>query len=103
MDILCYLIIYILIGISITYALTTGWILKGPKDRLVGILAAPFDLYLSKLLYCPQCLGFWIGAGMPLVMEPLWYKGPYMIQLLLSGFLISTASSVFARLMGEYT
>lgn len=48
----------LLAAIGLTFILKYAFILKVPRDWLKGK-----GVYLSELLSCSQCLGFWCGLG----------------------------------------
>lgn len=92
----------ILLWTAITITLATGWIFDRPKTWIVNHLDIPYDTYAAKLMYCPQCLGFWVGFIGAVICWPIWleqyFHCPYLVGIA-QGFIISFTS----YLVGSYT
>lgn len=92
------IVVYLLAGSSITIGLSTAELLDQVKNEIINRSPSPLDWFLSHLMHCPQCLGFWIGIVEYLVLNPPWMPGHYRIfEALTSGFMISTVSIILGK------
>lgn len=65
------------------------------RAKMIAISLAPskigMDEFIGKLLYCSQCLGFWVGFIFHIV-HPSYTMVNFIIDPFLSGFVVSTIS-----------
>ena len=89
------------IWVAITVSLATAWILEQPKNWIIDKLERPYDIYASKMLYCSQCIGFWIGLFGAIIQWPTWINfHPTWLVPVLHGFIISFLSYTISSLAG---
>lgn len=51
---------FALVAMGITYVITTSYIMVPIRQLLVRASGDSFDF--AVLLYCPACMGFWVGV-----------------------------------------
>jgi len=54
-----WLLIYMYASVAIVLA--AGSIFDDTKQWLVDRVSGTAERYVSKFLYCPMCIGFWVG------------------------------------------
>lgn len=82
------LLIFILVAVSITNILVNEYIFGWFRN--IFIRHFPYSL-VRKMITCPTCLGFWVGAA-------LWWLFPYegnmWIAMILAGLVSSLANKL---------
>jgi len=58
------------IWVAVTVSLSNAFLLDGIKDKIIEMVSPPVDTYLSKFLYCSQCIGFWVGVFGSFIIKP---------------------------------
>lgn len=75
---------FAILAVGITYIITDSAIFAIPraliKEALIEISNGPLFVYGITLLYCPACMGAWIG----LAVSPLFPKWPWYLCMLTS-------------------
>lgn len=89
-----YYLLYILIGWGATDILVNGSILDG--IRIYMMVKFPF---VSKLLTCIRCSGFWVGILMGILSLKSIGFSISALHVLASGFLVSGSSVIINALM----
>ncbi len=88
------LVIGLLIAVSTTVLLATGVIFDKPKYYIIVKISKPrYDEALSKLFYCSQCLGFWIGLICGIIGLTDFGYGIFGNSII-SGIVVSTLSKI---------
>lgn len=92
------LIVWFVVSVSTTIFLSRGSIFEDIKTRIIGSLPAVVDSLAGELMYCAQCLGFWVGfigcAAFPLQGD----LHPFVTSLF-AGVVTSTLSICMDRLI----
>ena len=91
-------VIWILSLSSLTVLLARGGIFYNMKMTIMRLLPARFgiDHKAMELMFCSQCLGFWVGIlGAWLIEFP---TGSSVIKFILIGALVSTISLTIDRI-----
>lgn len=97
------IIFWFVAAVSTTICLSRSAIFESPKKYVISI--APFrfgiDIILGELMYCSQCLGFWIGL-FGFIFFP-YISNLTMIEIvpnaILAGFIVSTLSITLDRII----
>lgn len=92
-----FLIQQFFLGAS-AFALAAGEILEGPKKVLIGLAFSPVDRYLSSFLFCPMCIGFWVGVAMSFALPAPWAPNIFT-KLFAFGFSTAISGTIFDRLL----
>ena len=84
---------------SLVILLSTGYIFDHIKEYIITLFSSRVDKFVSELLYCPQCMGVWVGMIFYLVSDNLWFSSVLgihniVILTILYGCLISLVSDV---------
>lgn len=68
---------YALAYATLTVLMVRGSIFERLKKFILRYSYGPTELVMAELLYCSQCLGFWVGMGgsfhLPVRMDVLWH------------------------------
>jgi len=84
----------------LTHLLATGSIFEPFKQRILGLIPRKwrrFEKSMAELMFCSQCLGFWIGlAGSILVYE--YIPAPVGLANLLFAAAVSTTALFLTRI-----
>lgn len=54
-------IVQLLVYVSLTIVLAAGTIFDDIKRYLIDRVPPLLDKYVSSFVYCPMCIGFWVG------------------------------------------
>lgn len=83
------LVTYLLTTFGLVYAITESVIFAGPRMELAarGVL---FEVFI----YCAYCVGFWVGAGVQLVLADAWSVRALLVDPALGGCLVMGAIAV---------
>ncbi|HQO39112.1 MAG TPA: hypothetical protein PK986_01460 [Spirochaetota bacterium] len=84
---------------SVTLVIAKGDIFIPLKNRIVRHVPAPHDETVSLFLYCPMCLGVWVGiiGSFMCVMDWL----PFMVwtKPIIMGCMVGTCAGVIDHLV----
>ena len=90
-------------AIGLTMIVKYGFILNAPREFIKNkalILSPTLGKYVSKLLSCSQCLGFWCGFGIFLLTGILEHSYELIIYYsILFGFISSICSNIIDMLL----
>jgi hypothetical protein len=86
----------IIYSVSLTILLTTSAILERPKIYIIGILPTSSfaEKNISILLFCSQCLGFWVGLFFSII-----YNDIGIVRMLMLPVISSTVSGILSGIM----
>jgi hypothetical protein len=101
-------VFWIIAAVSTTICLSKAAIFERPKKMIISSVTSKFgiDIIIGELLYCSQCLGFWVGV-FGFMIHPYSVVNPFMNKLFLNaiitGFMVSTLSILIDRMIyGRY-
>lgn len=98
MDRMIDMIIFVCLFASLSFGLATGSVLERLKYRIARHMGR-FDEVALSFMFCPMCLGFWIGMAGSFVYDVSWVGLHPVFNHLLSAF----AVSAFAQVLGSVT
>lgn len=93
------LLIFILSGASLTVLLARGDIFDGIKYAILLRLPKCIESHAENLLYCPTCIGFWVGICLSVVMINPIVTTLYCLDNILAGAVISISASWVDKLI----
>lgn len=84
--------------VACTVVLSRGFIFDAMKDALIDRLPLGTDVYLAKLLYCPMCLGFWVGVVGHLLYPLSAFEvfGVAILDVIGCGLVVSVSAAIIA-------
>lgn len=93
------ILIWLTVAVSMTICLAKASIFEPGRTLILSAVPAGMDEAIGELLYCSQCLGFWIGfAGY--LLFPLYHGGISLgISSVFAGFVVSTLSIAMDKLI----
>ena len=101
-------IFWIVAAVSATICLSKAAIFERPKKLIISSVTSKFglDIIIGELMYCSQCLGFWVGV-FGFVFHPYPIANPFIdklfINAIITGFIVSTLSILLDRIIyGRY-
>lgn len=92
------MLVFIIVTSAITIGISRGYLLDGLKDWIIKKIPNRFVLIereVGKLLFCSQCVGFWVGIIMSIFMNPEWVGIFPVVNNIIAGFVTSLFSSMF--------
>jgi hypothetical protein len=89
------MLVFILISLGITYVITNSFVLYGIRRLLISLTGN--TLWVAVLLYCPACMGFWVGAA--LGAGGMWPEPVSMLQAI---WRAAFAAAAVGALWSEY-
>lgn len=92
------IVMFILISVSCTITLVRAEILERPKGWIIDSLPVKLEKLVGSFLYCSQCLGFWVGIAISLILNVWITEIPVLDQVML-GMVSSYLSSIGDRLV----
>lgn len=94
------LIIFIIVCVSCTVTFTRAEIFEWPKNKIINRLPVKLEKPIGSLMYCSQCLGFWVGFTLSwLIGLPI--SGIVGIDNIMLGFVSSYFSSLGDKIIYE--
>jgi len=89
----------ILYSVSITIFLSTSTIFDTPKMLILKRLptGGPLEHNISTLLFCSQCIGFWVG----LIFSIIYFANFGIINIIMLPIVVSTISAVLASIINK--
>lgn len=88
------IIIFLFLSGAITIGLTRSELLDEVKEKLISFLPLGLDRYIGTLLFCTQCLGFWIGLILSIFISPSWIGIYPVVDNILAAFAASYISTL---------
>ena len=94
------MITWILAAVCMAVCLTRASVFEWIKTLIISSVPKGFDEVVGELMYCSQCLGFWIGAiGSAFFPLDLGISNSIALEALFTGFIVSTLSILMDRLI----
>jgi len=94
------MIVYLMLWVAVTVVFVKGDIFEAFKTVIIRVTPTFFgmDMYMSLLLYCAMCSGFWIGIAGAFVIDPVWIPSDiFVIRVVLSGFTVALSAAIVDR------
>lgn len=96
---------FLIICASIAVCFARWSILEKPKEFVIRIIPSRYpyvERFVGELLYCAQCIGFWIGILLSIYLEPTWINMAGLDHIV-SGAVSSFTATLFDRAVyGKY-
>jgi hypothetical protein len=92
------IILFIIASVSCSVVLARADILEEPKQFILKHLPTRLEVTIGSFMYCSQCIGFWVGIAMSLVLGTQMSEIPGVNALIL-GFVSSYFSSIGDRIV----
>lgn len=89
---------FIIVSMSLTVVLARAEVLEYIKGYIIMHVSVKMEKPLGSLMYCSQCMGFWIGIILSIFLGPSLSGIPGVDNILL-GFVSSYFSSLGDRII----
>ena len=97
-------VVHILVGSSVAVCIAQWHILESIKNWIINRIPARYpkvEESLGTLLYCAQCIGFWVGIILGFGFDLSWVGLHPVINHILYGFVVSSTATIINRFTGE--
>jgi hypothetical protein len=92
------LMVFMIISASCTVVLARAEILERPKGWIIDRLPVRLEEPVGSLMYCSQCLGFWAGLVLSVIIGPK-VSGIIGVDNIMLGFVSSYCSTLGDKLV----
>jgi hypothetical protein len=97
------MVIFIIATVSVTLCLARWHILESGKAWVICVIPSRFskvEELIGTLMYCPQCIGFWIGMALYFLIPVNWTQ-VCVLNVVISGMVSSCFSMLFDTVLKE--